>query len=62
MKQIQNAPKQYETNLYFSLGSNGVYRVRLLQKIQCDLVAQTFPLIAPVQPISNRVLCSHDTI
>ena len=32
-KQIQNAPKQYETNQYLSLGSNGVDRVRSLPKI-----------------------------
>ena len=33
MKQIQNAPKQYETHQYYSLGSNGENRVCLLQKI-----------------------------
>ena len=32
-KQIQNAPKQYETNQYLSLGSYEVDRVRSLPKI-----------------------------
>jgi len=36
-KQIQNAPKQYETNQYLSLGSYGVDRVRSLQKISMRL-------------------------
>ena len=48
---IQNAPKYYKTNQYMILGSNGVDRVRSLQKFQCDFTAQTCALIAPVQPI-----------
>jgi hypothetical protein len=36
-KQIQNAPKQYETNQYLSLGSNGVDRVHSLRKIPMRL-------------------------
>ena len=36
-KQIQNAPKQYETHQYYSLGSNGADRVCLLQKIAMRL-------------------------
>ena len=32
------------------------------QKFQCDFVAQTFALIAPVQPISHRVSCCNETI
>ena len=36
-KKIQNAPKQYETNQYLSLGSNGVDRVRSLRKIPMRL-------------------------
>src|SRR6185369_10453499 len=31
------------------------------QKFRCDFVAQTFALIAPVQPISHRVSCSNET-
>ena len=36
-KQIQNVPKQYETNQYLSLGSNGVDRVHSLRKIPMRL-------------------------
>ena len=32
------------------------------EKFQCDLMAQTCPLIAPVQPILYRVPCSNETL
>ena len=32
------------------------------EKFQCDLMAQTCPLIAPVQPILHRVPCSNKTL
>jgi len=32
------------------------------EKFQCELMAQTSPLIAPVQPILHRVLCSNKTL
>ena len=32
------------------------------EKIQCDLMAQTCPLIAPVQPILHGDLCSNETL
>ena len=32
------------------------------EKFQCDLLAQTFPLIAPVQHVLHRVLCSIKTL
>src|SRR6185312_784352 len=32
------------------------------EKFQCDLMAQTSPLIAPVQPILHRVPCSNETL
>ena len=32
------------------------------EKFQCDLMAQTYRLIAPVQPILHRVLCSNKTL
>ena len=32
------------------------------QKFQCEFVAGTFALIAPVQPISHRVSCRNKTI
>ena len=44
------------------LGSNGVDRVRSLRKFQCDFMAQTCALIAPVQPILYRVSCSNETL
>ena len=43
------------------LGSNGVDRVRLLRKFQCEFMAQTCALIAPVQPILHRVSRSNET-
>ena len=113
-KQIQNAPKQYEMHQYYSLGSNGVDRVRSLWKIpmrlngtnlsinctkfrvvtkhcqmhrnttkmlqnmslvpmgwiecvlckkfRCDFMAQSCPLIAPVQSVLHRVSCSNETL
>jgi hypothetical protein len=49
---LTNTPKHYETHENMSLGSNGVARVDSLQKkIQCEFVAPTFALIAPVQPV-----------
>ena len=32
------------------------------KKSQCDLMAQTFVLIAPVHPVLHRVSCSYETI
>ena len=40
-------------------GGSGAF---VAKKIQCDLMAQTCPLIAPVQPISHWVSCSNETI
>ena len=45
-----------------SLGSNGVGRVRSLQKFRYDFMARTFALIAPVQPILHRVSYSNETL
>ena len=59
---IQNAPKYYKTNQYMILGSKGVDRVRSLRKFQCDFMAQTCALIAPVQPILYLVSCSNETL
>jgi len=39
---IQNAPKHYETHQNISLGSNGVHRVRSLQKIPMRLRGTNF--------------------
>ena len=59
---IPNAPKHYETHQNMSLGSNGVDQVRLLWKIQCDFVAQTFVLNEPVQYVLKQVSCSYGMI
>ena len=61
-KTIQNAPKHYEMHQNMSLGSNGVHRVRSLQKILCDFAERTFALIAPVQPILYQASWSNETI
>ena len=45
-----------------SLGSNGVDRVRSCGKFERDFMAQTFALIAIVQPVLHQVLCSNETI
>ena len=45
-----------------SLGSNGVDRVSSLRKFRCDFVAQTFALIALVQPVLHRVSCSNEIL
>ena len=59
---IPNAPKHYETHQNMSLGSNGVDHVSSLRKIQCDFVARTFALIAPVHPVLHQVSCSYEMI
>ena len=59
---IPIAHKHFETHQNMSLGSNGVDQMRSLHKIQCDFVARTFVLIAPVHPILHRVSCSYETI
>ena len=32
------------------------------EKLQCDFVARTFALIAPVQPVLQLASCSNETI
>jgi len=59
---VPNAPKHYETQQNMSLGSNGVDRVRLLQKFRCNFLARTFALIVPVWPVLYRVSCSNKMI
>ena len=59
---IPNAPKYYETHQNMSLGSNGVDLVRSLRKLQCDFVARTYVLIAPVQYVLQQVSRSYETI
>ena len=40
----------------------GVDRVHRCEKFQCDLRAQTYALIAPVQPVLHLVSCSNETL
>ena len=58
---IPNAPKNYKTHQNMSLGPNGVDCIRC-KKFQCNFVAKTFALIAPVQPVLHQALCSNETI
>jgi hypothetical protein len=59
---LPNARKYYETHQNMSLGTNGVDKVRSLWKFRCDFVAETFALIAPVQPVLHQASCSNETI
>ena len=59
---IPNAPKPYETHQNMILGSNGVIRCVRYKKLQCDFMARTFVLIAPVHAVLHRVSCSYETI
>ena len=52
---IPNPPRHYETHQNMSLGSYGVDRVDLLQKILTWLCGTNFALIAAVRPVLNRV-------
>src|SRR6185312_6668618 len=61
-KTLLNAPKHYEMLQNMSLVPMGWIACVRCQKFRCDFVAQTFALIAPVQPISHRVSCSNETI
>ena len=46
-----------------SLASNGVDRVRSMQKkLRRAFVERTFALIAPVWPILHRVLCCNQVV
>ena len=45
-----------------SSGSNGWIRFIGCEKLQCDFVAQTFALIAPVQYVLQQVSCNYETI
>ena len=59
---VPNAPKHYETQQnmsFFPIGWIGCVRC---DKSQRDFMAQSFELIAPVQPILHRVSCSNKMI
>ena len=59
---VPNAPKHYEMQQNMSLGSNGLDRVRLLQKFRCNFLAQTFALIVLFRSVLLRVSCSKKKI
>ena len=61
-KMIRNAPNHYETHQNLSLGSNGVYQVRSLQKCPMRLRGPNFCIIATVRPDLHWVLCCNETI
>ena len=59
---LPNASKYNEMHQNMSLGSNGWIGCVRCEKFQCDFVARTFALIAPVQPILHQASCSNETI
>ena len=59
---IPNAPKHYEMRQNMSLWSYVWIGCARCKKFRCDFVSRTFALIAPVQPVLHRVLCSNDTL
>src|SRR6185312_9011192 len=59
---LPNAPKHYEMLQNMSLAPMGWIECVLCEKFRCDFMAQTFALIAPVQPVLHRVSCSNETI
>ena len=53
---VENRPK-HEFRIQW--GESGAV---VAKKFRCDFIAQTCPLIAPVQPILHRVSCSNETL
>ena len=61
-KTLPKAPKHNEMLKNMSLVPIGWIECVLFQKFRCDFMAQTCPLIAPVQPVLHRVSCSNETL
>ena len=61
-KTIQNASKHYETHQNMNLGPNGGIECIRCEKFRCDIVAKTFALISPVQPVLHQASCINETI
>ena len=59
---IQNAPKDYETHQYMSLGSNGVDQLRSLQKIPKRLRGKNFCINCTSSPVLHQTSYSNETI
>ena len=61
-KTLPKAPKHYEMLQNMSLVPMWWIECVLCKKFRCDFMAQTCPLIAPVQPVLHRVSCSNETL
>src|SRR6185437_6607600 len=61
-KTIQNASKHYETHQNMNLGPNGGIECIRCKKFRCDIVAKTFALISPVQPVLHQASCINEII
>ena len=59
---LPNAPKHYETHQNMSLWFNVVDQVHSSRKIPMRFHGTNFCLIALVQPVLHRVLCSKETL
>ena len=59
---LPNAPKHYEMHQNMSLWTMGWIGSVHCEKFWCDLMARTCALIAPVQPVLQRVSCSNETL
>jgi hypothetical protein len=59
---LPNAPKRYQMLQNMSLVPMAWIECVLCKKFQCDFMAQTCALIAPVQPVLHRVSCSNETL
>ena len=53
---VRNSPKH---EIRVQWGGSGAF---VAKNFRCDFIAQTCPLIATVQPILHRVLCSIETL
>ena len=61
-KTLPNASKHYKMLQSMSLVPMGWIECVLCEKLRCDFVAQTCALVAPVQPVSDWVSCSNETL
>ena len=59
---LPNAPNTTRRTKTWVLGPTGWIGCIRCKKFWCDLVARTFPLIAPVQPVLQLASCSNDII
>ena len=59
LMQLRNNPKCTKTWVYVPMGWIGCVRC---EKSQCDFMARTLVLIAPVHAVLHRVSCSYETI